>query len=330
MVIARKDCIEILSADCFFKAIEKMLCLPASRASDLCLATARKLEYWNESNFLRVPVGWTHFEKGPCDCKNFHLSEIKFAFAIESHIKKMVPVNEARAKVLGEANTFLGWSKYYEEAWQATFRSRYLIRYGEAVKAINQFSPNLMTLYYLNDWVREGRIRKVTTRTTNQALEMIDIYQLYAVYVVAMACNEYTQARSWSATAAKYIDLANEMAEKQYNIDCNPEKRYLFDHSPTVIYPIRKNNLPLGKIEATAPESTNAPIASDKDKLRDFLHSKFPDYLTIEKIQQETQIDEDELLDLIDDMGDSSFLDKRWSKSENAFGFRVALEKMNK
>ncbi|MEI7792362.1 MAG: hypothetical protein WCI57_02665 [Candidatus Berkelbacteria bacterium] len=330
MVVAPENHIKILSADCFFKAIEKMLCLPLARVSVLCGISARKLEYWEDGNFLKIPVGWTHFEPATCDCKNFHLSDVKFAFAVESHIKKMMPVNEAKSRVLGEANTLLAWNKYYEEAWQATFRSQYFLRFGEAVKGINQFSPNLITLYYLNEWVREGHIKKIVTRTRNEALEMIDIYQLYAVYVVAMACQTYSQTRSWNSTAAKYIDLANELARKQYDIDCNTEKNYLVDYSPVLIYPPAKGNLALEKIGPPVLEPTKPSITAAKNTLHDFLHAKFPDYLTIENIQFQTHMDEDELLDLIDEMSEKGLLEKRWSKPENAFAFRTALDKMNK
>jgi len=330
MVVAPENHIKILSADCFFKAIEKMLCLPMARVSALCGISSRKLEYWEDSNFLRIPVGWTHFEPTTCDCKNFHLNEVKFAFAIESHVKKMMPVSEAKSRVLGQANTLLGWNKYYEEEWQAAFRSQYFLRFGEAVKGINQFSPNLMTLYYLNDWVREGHIKKLVTRTTLEALEKIDIYQLYAVYVVAMACSKYTRTRSWNSTASKYIDLANELARKQYDIDCNIEKNYLIDYSPVLIYPPAKGNSPIEKIGSTVPEPPKILVVASKDVLHNFLHSNFPNYLTIESIQAQTHINEDELLDLIEEMSDNGLLEKRWSTRENAFAFRTALDKMNR
>jgi len=328
MVVVQGNILQILSFDCFCKYVENTLCLTPTRVSSLTGITLRQLNYWDDNNFLKIPADWTPAGAPACTCKNLHLPEIKMAYAIGTHLTNLMALTDARKRVSVHAATADLWERNYEEKWRKTFREKCLLRRGEVIEIVNHFTPDFLTKEHLIKWLDEGFINSHTSRATS--LDLVDLYELYAIYMTALALSKYPAGKVNEATLTLYTSLGNDMAEESYNIDCNIERGYLFDYKPREVdlSNMKKIQEIYGK---KAPIKLPVPaVASSKDLLHDFLHSKFPDYLTIENIQAETRIDENELLDLIDEMGDNGFLDKRWSKIENAFAFRTALDKMNK
>lgn len=330
MVVVQGNILQVLSFDCFAKYVENTLCFTAARIASLTGISFRKLSYWEEKDFLNVPASWDHFGKPSCKCKNFHLPQIKMAFAVEIHLTDMMALADARARVAVHAATAALWERNYEERWRKTFRANLLLRRGEVIGIINHFTPDFLTKEHLVKWIDESFINTLTPRKTGTACDQIDLYELYALYISALTLSKYPAGKLSEATLTLYTTLGNDIAEKAYNIDCNIEKGYLMDYAPQEI--VLPGILEIQKLmsKKTTKKLPEPAVVSSKDLLHDFLHSKFPDYLTIENIQAETRIDETELLDLIDEMGDNGFLDKRWSKIENAFAFRTALDKMNK
>jgi hypothetical protein len=250
------------------------------------------------------------------------------AYAIGTHLTNLMALADARTRVYIHAATADLWERNYEENWRKTFREKCLLRRGEVIEIVNHFTPGFLTKEHLTKWIDESFINSHTPRVTS--LDLVDLYGLYAIYMTSLALSKYPAGKVNEATLTLYTSLGNDIAEESYNIDCNIERGYLFDYKPREVD--LSNMKKIQEIFAKkAPRKLPVPaVASSKDVLHDFLHRKFPDYLTIESIQSQTQISEDELLDLIEGMGDNGLLEKRWSKHENAFAFRTALDKMNK
>lgn len=330
MVIVHGEILKILSFDCFCKYVENTLCFTLARVSLLTGISLNQLTYWDKKDFLKVAAEKTHFGTPSGTCKNFHLPQIKMAFAIGTHLSNSMALANARARVSVDSATAGLWERNYEEKWRETFRANCLLQRDEVIEIVNHFTQDFLTKEHLIKWLDEGYIDRHTPRATSFALDLVDSYELYAIYVVALAMEKYRASKITEAALTLYANLGNDMAQKSYNIDCNIERGYLFDYAPLEI------DLPdIGKMQMMAEEQTKLKptepaVISSRKILHDFLHSKFPNYLTIESIQLQTQIEENELLDRIEEMGDGGLVEKRWSTRENAFAFRFALDKMNK
>jgi hypothetical protein len=306
----------MLSAIDFFKEIEKLLCLSATQLSDLCRIPRPKMYYWMGTSVSELPENWNHLGVTFCPCGSVHLPAAKFVFAMSEHVLAGHDPVTARGMVLKNGSTRADWNKNYEPEWQKAIRSRLVFRNVEAARMMSHFCSDLpVSKYFLDFWAGEKYLQKFVTLDKETTLEVMDIYQMYAAYVLAFKVNEAgaKDSRKRNDIAKDFFWEANKCAERQYMRDNGIKELAFIELDSPLLQP--------QNIIATTEE------ISPKKILRDFLRNSFPEFITTDAVQAGSGLGEI-ALDLLETMVQKGIVEEK--RISSGFIYRLSTSHFNR
>ncbi|MEI7792357.1 MAG: hypothetical protein WCI57_02640 [Candidatus Berkelbacteria bacterium] len=305
----------LIPAHQFFEKIQNLACFSKSQLAHLCGVNRTKIQYWEDTGLIVEPPEWDWLGKSTESCTDYSLKRAKFIFAMTCHYLGKMQPREAREAVLKNGNSADKWRKNYENEWQSAFRSGFLLRFADAIEIMNLIVPIRITDYYLEDWVSERYLEEFIPRPRDNKLDLIDLYQMHAVYIVA------TKARQDSLGpkqrigdyAANHFAYANRNMQQQFCIDNKIESDMLIESD------FKRKLFPKPLEEES--------IETIADKIVKCLSASFPECLSAESIIEAMEL-EDLALDIIDALLESRAIEK--IKCHVGFGYRVLPEYLKK
>lgn len=298
----------LVSAEDFFEIIQQSFCMSKTQIAYLCDIKRAKIQYWEDINLITEPSDWYWLGKRNCECDSYHLPTAKFIFALSCHSSGRTQPQTVRKTVLRDGGTFQKWTKNYESEWQSAFRSGFLIRYAEATKLMNSLFPINITDHYLHEWVGEKYLEEFIQRPKGNKLDLIDLYQMYAVYLIATKAREDTFGlkKRIGDYAPRHFSYANQRIENQFRIDNKIQGNMLIDSD------FRRR-----QFYKETEENTDESIA---DKIIKCLSDAFPECLSAQIVLEKLEL-EDSTLDIFDLLLQQKFIEKM--KCHVGFGYRV-------